>query len=107
MIETLRAPVETKSVLFFDYSNLIKFLDFIETSNYKAHEDIHSLQVRIRSLDDVELNIKEIFHRIERFNHTFEEVNRSLNHHSEKLMDLEVKAKTHIEVRIYLCLANN
>jgi len=100
MMETLRAPVDSKSVLFFDYSNLVKFLDFIEMSNCQAHEDIYKLQVRIRSLDEVETNIKDLFQKVEGINERLEEVNKSIGHHGQKIMDLEVKSRSHLDVRI-------
>ena len=100
MYEIMKSPIEAKDVIIFDYSNLIKFLDFIEYSNGKAHKEINDIKVRIKVLDEVEMNIKEINQKIDGINDRLEGYDKSLAFQSHKIMDLENNSKVQLEVRI-------
>jgi hypothetical protein len=98
LLEITRRPCEARDAIYFEHSNLVKFLDFLDNSQLKAHSDIHDIKVRIEVLDVIEDQVKDIYTKIAVHEKRLEGVDSSLFNHQQKLLELEVHARSHLEV---------
>ena len=66
-----KAPCEANQVIYFDAENLKFFLQFLESSNLKAHININDLKMKVLEIDDIRKDINDIYLKMDFFNERF------------------------------------
>ena len=101
-MEIIKPPCEAREAIIFDFSNLVRLIEFFEGSNNKAQREMFEMRCRISVIDQIESSMRDIQSKMDSTIDRLNEVDKSLYHHSQMIMNLELKTKTHIDVIMLL-----
>jgi hypothetical protein len=84
-------PCDIESVISIklNFENLKVFLEFLDKKNNKNQSQINNIYIKLKEVDAIKEDIKEINNQISTINHKQEEMNGTLNYHSSKLLEFE------------------
>lgn len=100
-MEIIKPPCQAKDAIVFECNNLISFLEFMEVGNNKSQWEIYEIKNKIRAIDEIQNNIKDIQRDIVSTRSRLDDVEKSIYHHNLMILDLEMKTKLHIDVFFY------
>ena len=82
-------PCEIESIISFklNFENLKVFLEFLDKKNNKNQSQINDIYIKLKEVDVIKEDIKEINNQISTINNKQEEMIGTLNYHSNKLLE--------------------
>ena len=93
-MEVLTPPCISADVIIqtFNYDNLQKYLEYLLQLDKKAIEQIFNLHKKMEEITDLKQEIVDMNFKLERYDNKFDEMNKVLNNHQIKLIDVEKQA---------------
>lgn len=100
-MEVFEPPCVVKDVIshIFLFDNLQNYLTYLEDKNKRAFATIYDLTNKVNDLMSLRDDIRDLNNRFDMMNLKQEEMNDTLNHHTQKIMDLEVNETEIKEVK--------
>ena len=99
-MEILNKPSEPKEAIYFDQGNLTRFLEYLDQTQFKSQSDLNQIKVKLRVLDYMEQQIKDLIGRVESQNIRILNNEASISNHNERIGENEAKGQIHYEVII-------
>jgi seryl-tRNA synthetase len=84
-------PCDIESVISIkvNFENLKVFLEFLDKKNNKNQSQINDIYNKLKEVDVIKEDIKEMNNQIYMINSRQDEMNGTLNYHSSKILEFE------------------
>lgn len=107
-MEIFEPPCVVKDVIshIFLFENLHSYLIYLEEKSKRAFSQIHDINIKVDELLSLKDDVKELTNSFDTMKFKQEEMNRTLNCQSKKLMDIEASQSDLLDVCLLFTLEN-
>ena len=94
----MKRPCDPKDAIYFDYGNLVKFLEFIDFNQIKSQNDVLDIRKKLMMLDELQERLKESNSRIDVHSKKIEGIDTTIYNHQMKILEFDTNYRYLLEV---------
>jgi hypothetical protein len=97
-MDVYKPPCEKNELMFFDFKNLIKYVEFYDNFNIVMQRNIEGVQNRLKSMENMEREMKEIMIKFTSYKSKIDSLEETVYHHQQKMLNIEALWKDQKDV---------
>ena len=101
-MDLYKPPCESSEILSYnislEFKNLLKYFNFFDSFNQNTQKNLLEINFKIRNLEDLERELKEVFIRVDSFKAKIDSLENTIYNHQIKILSIEANSKHQVKV---------